>query len=313
MSKKPYYAPVLLLLCSTIALGFFAGSCKKKGNTVDEKTPVPPEPRLIFRFKFDSTQERLNNLGYASTIPGNHQAQSPKFNKICAHYIELANDNDSLGKGKTLYRAPETTAGGGKAIDFLQSVVVGEEQDFFSVPLHEITAGTYKWLRVSLAYQNYDIKFKFGSYYTTGTVASFLGYNTYISHYKISTQTVSPSAGSGNYLQGYWGFETNVSGTVYTSDGQAPAGATTVVNPMPNSPIPPGSCVVTGMLLSYSSGLQQPLTIPVNPTKDIIITVSLSTNKSFEWKENSGDTYFEPIAGDSVVDMGIRGMRPYWH
>jgi hypothetical protein len=50
------------------------------------------------------------------------------------------------------------------------------------------------------------------------------------------------------------------------------------------------------------------LVITGNETADIVVTVSLSTNKSFEWMENSTPGYFEPAAGDAVVDMGVRGM-----
>ena len=305
-----------IIKATVFILGAFllTNACKKKESKTDDSNQ-PAEPRLIFRFKFDSTQARLDNLGNPCTVPGGHKAQSPKFNKMSAHYIELANDFDSLGKGKVLYWAPETTAGGSKAIDFLQEVKAGQGEDFFSIPLSQIPAGTYKWLRISLAYQNYDITFKSGSYIGTGTLASFLGYNTYITNYIIKTQSVSPSAavgGQGNHLQGYWGFETMVAGTPYIYDGQAPAGATTVVNPMPNSPIPPGSCVVTGMFLAPSGSVQS-VAINSGVTKDIVITVSLSTNNSFEWKEHSGDSYYEPIAGDTVVDMGIRGLKPTWN
>jgi hypothetical protein len=300
------------ILFTILILAF--GSCKKD-------KPVPAStataPRLVFKFKFDSTQTRLDNFGNISTLPATHRAQCPKFNAMSAHYIEMANDNQLLGQGKILFNAPTTTLGGAGAIDFNQSVVVAEGQEFFAVPLSQVTAGTYKWLRVSLAYQNYDILYKSaalpGNGIGTGTIASFIGYNTYVTSYKIKTQTISPSAatgGPGNHKQGYWGFETTVAGTAYTSDGQSPAGATTVVNPMPNSPIPAGSCVVTGQFIGPAGTLQS-LTITGTETSDIVITVSLSTNNSFEWVEHSGDNYFQPAAGDTVVDMGIRGLIPF--
>jgi hypothetical protein len=69
-----------------------------------------------------------------------------------------------------------------------------------------------------------------------------------------------------------------------------------------SSPIPQGSCVVTGQFLN-------PLVITGNETQDIVVTVSLSTNKSFEWLENSTPGYYEPALGDVVVDMGVRGMK----
>ena len=76
------------------------------------------------------------------------------------------------------------------------------------------------------------------------------------------------------------------------------------MNPIFNtSPIPAGSCVVTG-------AFQAPVTITGNETADVVITVSLSTNKSFEWTELDGDNKFEPVNGETVVDMGIRGMLP---
>jgi hypothetical protein len=87
------------------------------------------------------------------------------------------------------------------------------------------------------------------------------------------------------------------------TEGQAPG--TTVVNPIFNtSPIPAGSCVVTG-------AFQAPLTITGNETADVVITVSLSTNKSFEWVDANGNQRFDVETGnETVVDMGIRGMLP---
>jgi hypothetical protein len=124
---------------------------------------------------------------------------------------------------------------------------------------------------------------------------------------KSQTQTVNA-----NKLQGYWGFETNVLGTFFTMSGQTPPSSTTVVNPnFANSPIPAGSCLVTGQFVN-STGSNAPLTITGAEDHDIIITVSLSTNNSFEWKENNNDNYFQPSAGDTVVDMGLRGMIPKW-
>ena len=303
------------IILFSLAAALITFSCKKKDNTSEEESAhTDTEPKLIFKFKFDSTQIRLDNFGNVSTIPSNHRAQSPKFNKMSAHYIELApGDLTAVGAGKVLYHAPETTAGGSTAIDFNQSVRVGDGQEFFSVPLKNLTAGTYKWLRVSLAYQNYDIVYKDtvlpGNDLGTGTVASFVGYNTYINNYTIKSQTQTVN---GNRLQGYWGFETNAFGVYYTITGQAPPGSTTVVNPnFANSPIPAGSCLVTGQFVN-SSGSNSPLTITGSEEHDIIVTVSLSTNNSFEWKENSNDNYYQPTAGDTVVDMGLRGMIPKW-
>lgn len=317
-------------------------SCKKdtKNEPEPEPTPVDPcppttcinpdtvfnltgtGPRLIFKFKFDSTQARLDNFGLPATTSTANAGFSPRFNKMSAHYIEMAQtDLTPVGGGKVLYRAAETSCGltstssPSTSITFCQSVVVRENQTFFAVPLSQIAPGSYKWLRVSLAYQNYDIPYlntiTTGSITQWGTIASFVGFNTYVRQYKIKDVMATPSpsvGGPGNHLQGYWGFETKISTVTYTADGQA--AGTTVVNPNSSSPIPAGSCLVTGEFFSGLGGLTMPLTITGSETSDIVVTVSLSTNKSFEWKEVNFNGYYEPLAGEFPVDMGIRGMIP---
>ena len=288
---------LLLTVFVSFLLAASITSCK---DDKDDPTPVVISPKLVFKFVFDSTQVRLDNIGNPATLPANHGAQSPKFNKMSAHYIELApNPYTLLGEGEVVFHNQETNLGGATAIDFSKSHPVGNGQPFFAIPLSDVAPGSYEWLRVSLAYQNYDVKFRYSTggvdYDLDATLASFIGYNTYVSSYKIKDSTVVVNA---NRAQGYWAFE-----TIYNvSQGQAPPGATTVPNPLfATSPIPQGSCVVT-------SEFNTPLVITGNETSDIIVTVSLSTNKSFEWVEHSNPSYFEPAAGDTVVDMGVRGM-----
>lgn len=271
-------------------------------------------PRLIFKFKFDSTQVRLDNVGNPSTVPPGNAAQSPIFNLMSQHYIELAGDLDLVGAGEVLHIGTQTTAGGATAIDYCASVQTAENATFFSIPLDSITPGSYKWLRVSLAYQNYTITYKSTSIpggFGTGTIASFIGYKTYIPGYQMNGVSYQPSSGTGgpgNHNQGYWGFQTNVAGTNYFFDGQA--AGTTVPNPLfATSPIPAGSCLVTGEFVDNTL-VNSPLVITGLETADIIITVSLSTNKSFEWTDSTPDGYYEPSVGETVVDMGIRGLIP---
>ncbi|HEX2535074.1 MAG TPA: hypothetical protein VHK69_15120 [Chitinophagaceae bacterium] len=272
-----------------------------------------PAPRIIFTFQFDSSQERLNNIGQPSAMPPGHAGQHPKFNTMSVHYVELAPTAFTpLGGGTVLYKAPETTAGGARAIHFDSASFAGDGETFFSIPVQDLAPGTYEWLRVSLAYQNFDVRFLLdttvqGIPYRqelTGTLAGFIGFNTYIKNFTIKQQTIPVNA---NKKQGFWGFETSVpfGGASYPlqTTGQAPEGATTVVNPLfATSPVPPGSCVVT-------TAFNRKLTITGRETADIHITVSLSTNNSFEWKEVRTDGKWEPGKGEEVVDMGIRGMK----
>ena len=294
--------PVILAL-------FLISSCKK------EKSNSSNGPNLVLKFKFDPAQARLNNVGQAEPVPAGHAGQSPDFNKMSAHYVELTPTAfTALGGGAVLYKAPETTAGGSNAIDFDKSKFAGNNETFFSISLKDITPGDYEWLRISLAYQNYNIKYYIDTVVAgipvqqefPATVASFIGFNTYIKNYKIKDQNIAVNA---NKKQGYWGFETviNFGGTnyPYSATGQAPEGATTVVNPLfATSPIPAGSCLVTA---AFTPGK---LTITGKETGDIVVEVSLSVNKSFEWIEQVNDGKWEPGKGESVVDMGIRGMIP---
>jgi hypothetical protein len=275
-------------------------SCKKSSS---DNNPVADGPHINFVFKFDSTQARLNAFGQPVGVAAGNDAQSPVFNVMSAHYVEMTpNEFTGLGAGAVLYKAPETSVGGNNAIDFNQSVFKGNGETFLSVPIKSFAAGTYNWLRVSLAYQNYNIKFRSGGQNYVGTLASFIGFRTYVQSYKIKNSTV---AVNGNKDQGYWGFETDVPGVGnFVNTGQAPAGATTVPNPLfATSPIPQGSCLVTGKFAA-------PLVVTGAETSDITIVVSLSINKSFEWKEITGPGTFDPPS-DYAVDMGIRGMIPY--
>lgn len=265
--------------------------------------------KLIFKFVFDKNQERLDNFGNPSIIPDGHQSQSPDFNIMAAHYIELTpNAFTPLGQGTVIYNSPKTSS---NAFIFDELAQAGNNEVFFEIPLKDVPAGEYTWLRVSLAYQNFDLQFRINPsdeipipepMDLTGTLAGFIGTKTYIESFRIKTQEIPVN---GDKLQGYWAFETNILGNTYLTEGQAPEGATTVPNPLHGtSPIPPNSCVVTGPF-------DQPLQITGNEDGDIVITISVSVNHSFEWIEANDNFYFEPLDGDVPVDMGARGIIPY--
>lgn len=118
-------------------------------------------PRLVMKFTFDSTQVRLNGCGQPAAVPAGHGAQHPRFNAMTAHYVEFAPTAWTLpGQGAVVYHAPETTAGGDNAIDFSQAVLTEEGEAFLNIPLSQLPAGTYPYLRVSIGYQNFNIDFR---------------------------------------------------------------------------------------------------------------------------------------------------------
>jgi len=296
------FSAALLLFCATLLMP----SCKKDD---DDDNNNNTEAKLIFRFKLDSTQVRLDNFGQPTGVAAGNAGQSPKFNGISAHYIELApNALTALGSGTILYHQQETSQGGSTAILHSAASVKNNGEIFFEIPLKDVAAGTYEWLRVSLAYQNFDVKLRIDTTISgfpinqsfDATIASFVGFNTYIDKFTIKTKEYTVNA---NKKQGYWGFESTAFSQLFSDTGSA--AVTTVPNPIDStSPVPPGSCVVTGEFPNA------PLVISGNETEDIIIDVSLSVNKSFEWVDVYANGLWEPLRGEQVVDMGLRGLIP---
>ncbi len=267
-------------------------------SSVGCKKDPQSEAMLHFIIRTDSMQVRLDALGQPATIPAGNAAQSPRFHKISAHYIELTPSMyTQVGDGEILYHAAENTLGGSTAIDFDSARIVAPNDTFLSLPISSLAAGEYQYLRASILYQNYDIDFRLQAQNITGTgrLASLVGYNTYLRNLIVNQQSI---AINDDKLQGFWAFEA----FGQTFQGQSPAGATTVPNPLAaTSPIPAGSCLVTG-------AFAQPLRITGEETEDITVIISLSTNQSFEWSDD-GDGIYEPDV-DQVVDMGLRGMIP---
>lgn len=258
-----------------------------------------PQPNLIIKLNFDPNQQRLDNLGQPATVPDGNAAQTPVVQKMSANYIEFAPTATTLlGQGEIIYEGAETNAGGAMAIDFQQSIFAGDDEVFLSIPLNQVAAGSYEWVRVSLAYQEGDIQVlteNVGE--VTGRLASFVGYNNYITEFDLNGSTITVND---DVLQGFWAFEA----LGFTTQGQAPEGATTVPNPLfDTSPVPQGSCVVTGEFTT-------PFTLTGNETQDVTVTLSFSINNSFEWTEVNEDGKYEPTAGEQVVDMGLRGLVP---
>ncbi|WP_439153013.1 hypothetical protein [Winogradskyella sp.] len=277
-----------------IALFLMLSSCSS-----DDSPPVSDNPQLIIKLNFDPNQQRLDNLGQPATIPNGNAAQTPTIQRMSANYIEFAPIATTLlGQGEIVYEGAETDEGGDMAIDFQQSIFVGDDEVFLSIPLSEVASGAYEWVRVSLAYQEGDIQLladNIGE--VTGRLASFVGYNNYITEFDLNGSTITVDD---NVLQGFWAFEA----LGFTTQGQAPEGATTVPNPLfDTSPVPQGSCVVTGQ---FANAFE----ITGNETEDVIVTLSFSINNSFEWTEVNADGKYEPSAGEQVVDMGLRGLIP---
>ena len=280
-----------------------------------DKSPMVHDPyQLIINFKFDGEAERQNNIGNAVDVAEGHAAQTPDFRELGIHYLGIFPDKfTTYSGGEALLATPTTEQGGISAIDFDREFFIDETNNQIKINLSEVTPGIYEYLRSSLAFQRYNITFNLkgadlpdgidDDIDVDGKIASFLGYNTYIDSYDIDGQVVIVNS---NKAQGYFGLESSamINGYAFNqlSEGNSPQ--TTVPNPINDtSPVPAGSCVVTGKFPTA-------LVIPAEANKDIIVDVIISTNNSFEWVDGNGNGKYEPILGEQVIDMGTRGFFP---
>ncbi len=312
---------VIKFSVQTLFLACLFMACNKE----DLPSQYTTDKMLKIRVRFDANQARLDSFGDPAVVPADHATQTPRFNTMSAHFIELVADEFTpYRQGAFLYQGEEVPAsnpntyGFTTAIDFDKALLTTEGEVFLEIPLTAINKGTYKHVRVSVAYQNYEVLYNLNNIpiinslpQQSGTIASFVGYNSYIKNLRIDELEVAINAPK---LQGFWGFETKLS-EPYSSynqifTGQAPADATTVVNPFANAPIPRGSCVVSG-------SFDVPLEVSWNETADVYMTLSFSANGSFEWIDTNGNDQWDIDASNAsqsemVVDMGLRGLRAFW-
>jgi hypothetical protein len=280
------------LVIFLFALLIFFTGCSKEQDV----------PMLVFKYTFDELGERQDNFGNPASIPANHAAQTPDFKALGVHSIELINSQPGLPTDQTIvYKGSEVNFNGQNGIDFEKELIVEEGEVLVRIPLSEITPGTYNYLRNSLGYQAYNIDFlytdpTFGPMDLNADIASFVGFKTYINDFDLGGENIVVND---IVNQGYWAFHLS-SPVSITQTGNAPT--TTVPNPLDAvSPIPLGSCLVTGRFDS-------PLVVTGEETADIVVEVAVSINQSFEWEEINQDGKYEP-AIETVVDMGTRGLR----
>lgn len=312
------------LLLFSLSLGVLF-SCQKK----ESDTPAAANPVLRIQFRFDPDQERLNSLGQEAAMPLGHAGQSPDFNALSAFYFELVQTKfTQVEAGEVIYRAETQASEIGsnfeEAVIFDQALVSDEGEPFLEIPLADISPGVYEFLRASVTYQNANVKFNLKNLPAPlppelddqmGTIASFIGFNTYIGDHQVGKQTQSIN---GDRQQGFWAFEPQLDEPYQslflesTPSGiisqQAPLGSTTVVNPLAEFGVslPFGSCIVTG-------AFEEALEITGEETQNITLTLSFSVNNSFEWVDKNAngewDLDIQQGGAEEVVDMGLRGLK----
>ncbi len=298
-------------------------------NNNDDNPTTTNDPNLIFQFQFDPQQERLDGFGNPIALPDDHAAQSPDFNSMSVHYIEFVpNQFTFVGDGAVVYEGQtqdaDTGSGFDKAIVWKEAIQSGAGEVFHQISLGDLPPGTYEYLRASVTFQNFDVRFNLINQPSplpaelnnqSGTLASFIGFNTFIDDLSVKNHTIAVDA---DKPQGFWAFEPlldqpyqdlylEYANPTGVETGQAPPGSTTVVNLLEEFGVtlPQGSCIVTGKLT-------EPLTITGDEADDLTVTLSFSVNQSFEWIDTNNNDEWDFDVGnqtvEQVVDMGLRGL-----
>ncbi|MCX6208781.1 MAG: hypothetical protein NTZ59_04600 [Bacteroidetes bacterium] len=275
---------------------------------------------------------------------------TPKYNSIAAQYIELSSDSTTpYGAGTPLFplfkSISHTDTSGHIAVDYGSLEMVGDGEAVLSIPLSSVKPGTYQFLRFSIAAQNFDIPYKLdttisnfiynginypGGYFSglyNATIATFSSDSTYFKDGYSIKYYLNNNVKDAIKRQGYWGFETNIG----TNSIYYPAAVTTATQQEASSvnvlyrksPTPSSFSVFTAAVngIKYSKNgmtpptiAPMPLTITGTETESIVIECALFTKNSFEWNDNfSGDNQWNnpfPFPKESIIDMGIRGMKP---
>jgi len=282
-----------LFFCLFIAFN----SCTPDDDVEDVNNSGHPPPQLSYlniTIKFDSTQDRLDNQGNIAMVLPGHGAQSPTFNAINIGFIELLTDsNIPFGAGVRILEVAQGINGNDTGY-FCCNSSIGENYTFnVEVPGNNLPK-LFKFVRVYFVYENYTIKFFMNGSEYYGTVAGFLASKSLTYNYQIQDSIFNTYVLKYN---GDWAMEVDTPGFGSILQGSAFVVAPNVL--YQSSPVPAG-CIVT---CAIDQGLYQDI-VDSNS-----ITLSISSNKCFEWVEHSNPNYFEPFNGDSIYDIGIRGIK----
>ncbi|MEN9609826.1 MAG: hypothetical protein RLZZ628_640 [Bacteroidota bacterium] len=293
---------ILFILCGSILLT----SCLRKEEI--------PNPILRIKIKTDADLERLDSKGQISTVKAGNAAQTPLVKNLSPGYIEFFQDAKTpVGKGLILYQGEQTRLGGEDAFDFSKCKIIKDGDVFIEMPLKKVAKGTYQWVRASMAYQNADLIFNLMNVPNLGdlqdergTIATFNSFNTFITKHRIREKEETINA---NRKFGYWAFETALdkgfSQQNTLKNGQAVG--TSSVNPnFLIAPVPISSGIMTGAFTT-------PFTVTGAEVQDITVTLSLSTNQSFEWvdahKNGKWDIDVKNLIAEPVIDAGFRNLK----
>ena len=316
------------------------------------------ERYLILKVKFDPTSAPLNDSGFLYATPVGNGALTPTYNSMAPAYIELAPDlgtPDSTVPYKsdfkyTLFSSENATDNfGHSGVRYTSLQITKDGEAMVSIPLNTITPGTYRFLRLAVAYQNFDILYKLDStvsnLYHNGTLypsASFYGmYHASISAFSdstffdngftVSNYTVNNMPPKTVKKSGFYGFETQLGTNSFyyplekTSTLQVADSVASVNTIYAKVKTPKNASVFTAPFYTINfknytqDTIMTPLVITGGETESIIIDCTMITKNSFEWKNDNGNGVWDAYSNkpgaknEGVYNFGFRGMKPFYY
>ena len=269
----------LLFMCiGTISIC----SCKKK----NEEMPAHRYgygAEITYNIFIDSTQERLDSNANPVGTPAGHGSLSPRYNYLQVGQIFLF-DSTSPGNGWSTLNSLNITGSNG-------TITVGSHYNGSAI--------TFNCLRINFDFQNYEFDCAIDGNYLSVNMLSFLGSSWMQNPLFIRDSVVSHDTVES---QGSWYLEIDSVGMGVVLHGLT--STLTAPNVLQNtSPLQYGG-------YSLTCPINPPLTFSGDQTHTL--NVSISSNHCFEWIEHSNPGSFDPLNGDTVFDVGLRGVKVSW-
>lgn len=258
--------------------------------------------QLLFRLHLDS------NLASPYILQPGHAAQSPTVLALALEQIELLSEASTLaGKGVMLYTAPQTSCAGAQyylPTNYCKLHLIGDSEIVFSLALNAVPPGTYKWLRLSVAYSEMKIVSRSTSSGNgPSTFAGFYGESVYLTKIKTQNSVLFPKTTVPKQRR-YYMFYQEVFGQALQLEGYAPRQSIFNENPMPTY-----NNNIYVEFTDLSGNTAKPLLVTGNETTNLEVQLIFGTDKLFEWQEKTADGIFQPEIGETVYDFGFRNLK----
>lgn len=275
----------VLIFC----LGTFFQSCDRSNEEEMPDGRYGYIAGLNLVLNIDTAGVYLDSCNNPAVLVTGHGAQSPVLNYALIEKVELFEDPaTAYGHGYEF----------GKNYSSVYQTIHNNTETLDLSCRRGATQVTFHWIRIYIGYQNYKVKCRIGSQPAEYNLLSFLhDYQAY--HQVLPIQDSTISLDSVKY-KGEWFLEADSAGSGMVLEGISK-------NETAPDPFCATSPPLSQNLYVLTCPIPSGLVFYKNETKTL--HVSISMKNCFEWIEHSDPAYFEPLDGDTIFDIGLRGAK----